>query len=152
MANAHIRALTARHPIKPTSPRCPSAWQPKPGRRPTYRRGKSVQTTGTTSVVSGRDTSTLLDLVEKPFDQVASAIQIWTETDGVFAIALRWDVGPRPLLAGKLPDPVCVVSAVREQHRLWKHCSEKNRAKPVVVRLTGGEGEATARPLLSTTA
>ena len=49
MADAHIRALTARHPIKPTSPRCPSAWQPKPGRRPTYRRGKSVQTTGTTS-------------------------------------------------------------------------------------------------------
>ena len=24
----HIRALTARHQIKPTSPRCPSAWQP----------------------------------------------------------------------------------------------------------------------------
>ena len=43
------RALTARRPIKPTSPRCPSAWQPKPGRRSTYRRGKSVQTTGTTS-------------------------------------------------------------------------------------------------------
>ena len=49
MADAHIRALTARRPIKPTSPRCPSAWQPKPGRRPTYRRGKSVQKTGTTS-------------------------------------------------------------------------------------------------------
>jgi hypothetical protein len=45
MADAHIRALTARHPIMPISPRCPSAWQPKPGRRPTYRRGKSVQTT-----------------------------------------------------------------------------------------------------------
>src|SRR3954454_19834826 len=37
------------HPIKPTSPRCHSAWQPNPGRRSTYRRGKSVQTTGTTS-------------------------------------------------------------------------------------------------------
>jgi hypothetical protein len=41
--------LTARRPIKPTSPRCYSAWQLKPGRRSTYRRGKSVQTTGTTS-------------------------------------------------------------------------------------------------------
>ena len=51
-ADAHIRALTAQHPIKPTSPRCPSAWQHKPGRRPTYRRGKSVQTTGTTSAVA----------------------------------------------------------------------------------------------------
>src|SRR5450432_3614620 len=49
MADAHIRALTARHPIKPTSPRCPSAWQPNPGGGSTYRCGKSVQTTGTTS-------------------------------------------------------------------------------------------------------
>ena len=49
IAAGRIRALTARHPIKPTSPRCPSAWQPNPGRRSTYRSGKSVQTTGTTS-------------------------------------------------------------------------------------------------------
>jgi hypothetical protein len=42
--------LTTRHQIKPTSPRCPSAWQPNPGRGSTYRRGKSVQTTGTTSL------------------------------------------------------------------------------------------------------
>ena len=45
----HIRALTASRPIKPTSTRCPSAWQPNHGRDSTYRRGKSVQTTGTTS-------------------------------------------------------------------------------------------------------
>src|SRR5665647_2040134 len=44
-----IRALTTRHQIKPTSTRCHSAWQLNPGRRSTYRRGKSVQTTGTTS-------------------------------------------------------------------------------------------------------
>ena len=44
------RALTAPRPIKPTSPRCHSAWQPNPGRGSTYRRGKSVQTTGTTSL------------------------------------------------------------------------------------------------------
>jgi hypothetical protein len=29
------------------SPRCHSAWQPSPGRRSTYRRGKTVQTTET---------------------------------------------------------------------------------------------------------
>src|SRR3954468_1814698 len=49
MADAPIRALTARRQIKPTSIRCPSAWQPNPGRRSTYRCGDSVQTTGTTS-------------------------------------------------------------------------------------------------------
>src|SRR5258707_2880188 len=46
MAGVRIRALTERHPIKPTSPRCHSAWQLNLGRHSTYRRGKSVQTTG----------------------------------------------------------------------------------------------------------
>src|SRR5258706_14917679 len=50
MAGVRIRALTERHPIKPTSPRCHSAWQLNLGRHSTYRRGKSVQTTGTTSI------------------------------------------------------------------------------------------------------
>src|SRR5207249_10864235 len=39
-----IRVLTAARRIKPTSPRCHSAWQPNPGRGSTYRRGNSVQT------------------------------------------------------------------------------------------------------------
>ena len=34
MAAGPTRALTATHPIKPTSTRCPSAWQPNPGRDP----------------------------------------------------------------------------------------------------------------------
>src|SRR5437899_8075139 len=50
MAGVHTRVLTAARPIKPTSPRCHSAWQPNPGRGSTYRGGKSVQTTGTTSL------------------------------------------------------------------------------------------------------
>jgi transposase InsO family protein len=41
------QALTAPHPIKPTSPRCRSARQPNLGRGSTYRCGKSVQTTET---------------------------------------------------------------------------------------------------------
>src|ERR1700686_453438 len=50
MAADRIRALTAPHPIKPTSTRCQSAWRPNPGRSSTYRRGKSVQITGTSSL------------------------------------------------------------------------------------------------------
>jgi uncharacterized protein DUF3489 len=49
------RALTAPHPIKPTSPRCRSARQPNLGRGSTYRCGKSVQTTGTTSATGTAD-------------------------------------------------------------------------------------------------
>ena len=45
-AGDRIRALTARHPIKPTSPRCQSGWQPNPGRRSTYRRGKKFRQPG----------------------------------------------------------------------------------------------------------
>ena len=37
--------------------RCLSAWQPNPGRRSTYRRGKSVQITGTTSESPANDTT-----------------------------------------------------------------------------------------------
>jgi len=48
-AGDRIRALTAPHPIKLTSTNCHSAWQPNPGRDSTYRSGKPVQTTGTTS-------------------------------------------------------------------------------------------------------
>ena len=44
-----IRALTARRPIKPTLPNCHSARQLNPAEGSTYRRGKSVQTTDTTS-------------------------------------------------------------------------------------------------------
>jgi hypothetical protein len=35
IAADRIRVLTTRHLIKPTSPRCRSAWQPNPGRRST---------------------------------------------------------------------------------------------------------------------
>ncbi|MDA9504266.1 hypothetical protein XI09_05780 [Bradyrhizobium sp. CCBAU 11386] len=45
------------------------------------------------------------------------------------------------MLAGKFPDPVRVVSAIREQHCLWEQCAEENRAQPIVVRLTWCEGE-----------
>ncbi len=46
-----LRALTARHPIKPTSRRCPSAWQPNP--RQTFHlsiMGDSVQNDETTCI------------------------------------------------------------------------------------------------------
>ena len=46
-----FESSTAAPRIKPTSTRCHSAWQPKPGRGSTYRRGDFVQTSGTSSVV-----------------------------------------------------------------------------------------------------
>src|SRR5215831_7243845 len=50
MASVHIRALTALRRTRLTSPSCPSAWQPNPGRGSTYRRGNSVQRIGTTAL------------------------------------------------------------------------------------------------------
>ena len=62
MAGVHTRALTAPRPIKPTSPRCRSAWQPNPGRGSTYRRGKSVQTTETTCIYTVEEDLLLSDM------------------------------------------------------------------------------------------
>ena len=47
---ARTKALTTPHRIKPTSTSRQSAWRPNPGRRSTYRRRDSVQTTGTGSI------------------------------------------------------------------------------------------------------
>jgi hypothetical protein len=50
LAAVRIRALTTAPRIKPTSIFLRSARRPSPGRRSAYRRGKSVQTTETTSL------------------------------------------------------------------------------------------------------
>src|SRR6516164_5887138 len=50
--SVHIRALTARRPIRPTSPCCRSARRPNPGRGSTHRRGNSVQRIGTTATAT----------------------------------------------------------------------------------------------------
>ena len=52
--------------VRPTSPCCPSAWQPNPGRRSTYRRGKSVRTTGTTSDSGGVGRSRISMAARRP--------------------------------------------------------------------------------------
>src|SRR6516164_2756096 len=52
--SVHIRALTARRPIRPTSPCCRSARRPNPGRGSTHRRGNSVQRIGTTAYLKAR--------------------------------------------------------------------------------------------------
>jgi hypothetical protein len=83
----------------------------------------------------------LLDLAEEPFDQVAGTIQVGTKADWVFPISFRRNVRPSSLLSGKLPDPVRVVSTIREQHCLWEQRAEQNRTQPIVMRFTGREGE-----------
>src|SRR6516162_8745165 len=55
--SVHIRALTARRPIRPTSPCCRSARRPNPGRGSTHRRGNSVQRIGTTALINDGDES-----------------------------------------------------------------------------------------------
>src|ERR1700732_2023437 len=91
------------------------------------------QIVGCELVISGRDTTALLDLVEEPFDQVPRAIQVRAKANRVFAISFRRNVRPCSLLSGKLPDPLRVVSTIREQHRLWKQGAEENRTQPIVI-------------------
>src|SRR6202045_4572034 len=56
-AEDHIRALTGRRPIRPTSPRCRMSRRLNPGRSSTYQTEEAVQTSGASSVnlaVTGR--------------------------------------------------------------------------------------------------
>src|SRR5229473_3051600 len=80
MAGVRIRALTERHPIKPTSPRCHSAWQLNLGRHSTYRRGKSVQTTGTTSVVLPSATWGTLRATISAFENIVVYVRTVTKS------------------------------------------------------------------------
>jgi hypothetical protein len=79
-------------------------------------------------VVSGCDAPILLDLVEEPFDQVACRYGL--KQIGSLRFRFGWNVCPRSLLAGKRPDPVSVVSTIREQHGLWEQRAEENRNGP----------------------
>jgi hypothetical protein len=60
---------------------------------------------------------TLLDLVEEPLHEVARTVEVGTEADRVFAILLRWNVGPSALLFDERPNPVGIVATIRQQHR-----------------------------------
>jgi hypothetical protein len=82
--------------------------------------------------------------MENPPYDIRAAL---AEADRVFAIALRRNVRPCSLLARKLPDPVRVVSAIREQHRLREQGAEESRAQPIVMRFTGREGEMDRRAI-----
>jgi hypothetical protein len=75
-------------------------------------------------VVSGRDPSALLDLVEESLDQITCAVQIGTEADRLAAIAFRRNICPCALLTDEGPDPVGVISSICQQHRSRPHSFE----------------------------
>jgi hypothetical protein len=55
-----------------------------------------------------------VDVVEEPFDQVPRATEMPAEANWGFTISFRRIVRPCSLLARELPDPVRVVSTIRE--------------------------------------
>ena len=85
--------------------------QPQTDRRELYE-GKIV---GGELVVTGGDPPALLDPVEKPLDQVSRPVEVRAEADRLLAISFWRDIRPRAFLAGELPDPVGVISAICEQ-------------------------------------
>ena len=93
-------------------------------------------------VIAGGDAAALLDLVEEPLDQVTCPVQMGTEADGVLAVHFGGYVGPSALLVYERSDPVGIVAAIRQHHRLRAQSGQKHRTKPIVMRLTGSEAEA----------
>src|SRR4029077_6415190 len=62
-AEDHIRALTGRRPIRPTSPRCRMSRRLNHGRSSTYQTEEAVQTSGASSWVVARARHPLVLLV-----------------------------------------------------------------------------------------
>jgi hypothetical protein len=85
--------LTTPLQIKPTSTNRHSAWRPSPGRCSTYRRGDSVQTTGTSSLEHGFEGLGLSTFPECPErgTWLEALPEPWTLTNDI-AYALTHDV------------------------------------------------------------
>jgi hypothetical protein len=62
-------------------------------------------------VVARRHAPTVLDLVEEPFDQVASPVEIWAEAQRLCPISFWWDIRPCTVLASKGSDPIGVIAS-----------------------------------------
>jgi hypothetical protein len=75
----------------------------------------------------------LLDPIEEPFDQVASAVEIGAEADRTVAIAFGRDVGPCTFLDGMLSNPIGVVGTVGKQHRSRLQSGQKFSCEPIIV-------------------
>ena len=74
--------------MRPTSIRCQSAWQLNPGRNSTYRSGKSVQTTGTSSRDLVQLIASLIAYASRMLER--SYFEAIKEFEG-FAPRARWD-------------------------------------------------------------
>src|SRR5215471_12475452 len=86
MPSVPIRALTARRPIRPTSPCCRSAWRLNPGRGSTYRGRNSVQRIGTTAYAAA-------------VDVVANSVRNEIGFQELYQLVLATDVtGPAPVV------------------------------------------------------
>src|SRR5258705_384493 len=70
------------------------------------------QIVGCQLVVTSRDSTTLLDLIEESFDQVARSIEIRAEADRLVTITSRRGVCPSAPLNAKPPDPNRVITPV----------------------------------------
>jgi hypothetical protein len=68
-------------------------------------------------VVARRDPPTLFDFIEEPFDQVAGAVEVRAEADGLIAIASWRNVGPSAPFGSERSNPIGIIATVGEPHR-----------------------------------
>src|SRR5581483_2392679 len=114
---------------------------------PTRRSPKAVASYTTPRDTIRRDPPTLFDLIEEPFDQVASSVEIWAEADRLVAIASRRYIGPSAPLCDECSDPIGVIASVREQHSSTFQPRQKTTCKSIIVRLTGCHREPHRKPI-----
>jgi hypothetical protein len=97
-------------------------------------------------VIARGDSPTLLDLVEEPLDQIASAVEVAAKADWLRPVSLWRDVGPCAVLANKCSDPIGVKCSIREQHGSRFQTGQQGEDKTIVVCLASGQRELDRQP------
>lgn len=66
------------------------------------------------SVVAGGDAPPVFELAEHVLDLVALPVQVLVVWDRSLAVGSRWDAGRDAACGQRMPEPVSVISSVRE--------------------------------------
>jgi hypothetical protein len=80
---------------------------------------------------------TLLELIEGPFDQIASPVKLRAQAECLFPIPLWRDVRPNTALMDERSDPVDVIATITQQHCSRLQAEQEPGGKPVIVRFAG---------------
>ena len=92
-------------------------------------------------VVAGRDPAEVFELVEETLNDIAVAIEIWTEANRILAVGLWRNVCPGTSVRNLLAQPVGIIGFVGQQHVAILKAFKQFLGRPQVMRLARRDGK-----------